>query len=59
MSWKIGEEIVEEVEEFKYLGLWVDRKLRGNVQLEKMLKRQKSGFEGDMDEQSEWAGGSR
>ena len=33
VSWKIGEEIVEEVEEFKYLGVWVDRKPRGNVQL--------------------------
>ena len=40
MSWKIGEEIVEEVEEFKYLGVWVDRKLRGNVQLEKMEKKE-------------------
>ena len=27
VSWKIGEEIVEKVEEFKYLGVWVDRKL--------------------------------
>ena len=27
MSWKIGEEIMEEVEEFKYLGVWFDRKL--------------------------------
>ena len=25
VSWKIGEEIVEEVEECKYLGVWVDR----------------------------------
>ena len=31
VRWKIGEEIVEEVEEFKYLGVWVDRKLRGDV----------------------------
>ena len=30
---------MDEVEEFKYLGVWVDRKLRGNVQLEKMVKR--------------------
>ena len=29
MSWKIGVEIVEEVKEFKCLGVWVDRKLRG------------------------------
>ena len=27
VSWKISEEIVEEVEEFKYLGAWVNRKL--------------------------------
>ena len=27
---------MEEVEEFKYLGVWVDPKLRGNIQLEKM-----------------------
>ena len=30
---------MEEVEEFKYLGVWVDRKLRGNVQLENMAKK--------------------
>ena len=39
VSWKIGEEIVEEVEEFKYLGVLVDRKLRSNVQLEKVAKK--------------------
>ena len=33
-SWKIGDEIMEEVEEFKYLGVWFDRKLRGNFYLE-------------------------
>ena len=27
---------MEEVEEFKYLGVWLDRKLQGNVHLEKM-----------------------
>ena len=27
VSWKIGEEIVEEVEELKSLDVWVDRKL--------------------------------
>ena len=27
VSWKIGEEIVEEVEKFKYLGVWIYRKL--------------------------------
>ena len=30
-SLTIGEEAMEEVEEFKYLGVWFDRKLRGNV----------------------------
>ena len=54
VSWKIGEEIMEEVEEFKYLGVWVDRKLRGNVQLEKMAKRgRRVDRKSDMDEQSE------
>ena len=47
MSWKISEEIVGEVEELKYIRVWVDRKLQGNVQLDKMEKRHK------MDEQSE------
>ena len=36
ISCKIVEEIMEEVEEFKYLGVWFDRKLRGNFHLEKM-----------------------
>ena len=36
VSWKIGEEIVEEVKEFKYLEVGVGRKLRSHVQLEKM-----------------------
>ena len=30
VSWKIGE---EEIEEFKYFGVWVDRKLPGNIQV--------------------------
>ena len=46
VSWKIVEEIVDEVEEFNCLGVWVDRKQRGNVQLEKMVKKQESGLEG-------------
>ena len=36
MSWKIGEEVMEEVEEFKYLGVLFEKKLRDNVHLEKM-----------------------
>ena len=38
-SWKIGEEITEEVEEFKVLGVWFGRKLRGSVHLEKMANK--------------------
>ena len=30
VSWKIGEEIVKALDEFKYFGVWVDRKLRVN-----------------------------
>ena len=59
VSGKIGEEIVEEIEEFKYLRVWVDRKLRGNVQLEMPKKGRRFDWKSDMDEQSEWAGGSR
>ena len=29
MSWKIGEEIMEEVEEFEYMGVCFNKKLRG------------------------------
>ena len=39
MSWKIGEKITEEVEEFNYLGVWFDGKLQGNVHLEKMANK--------------------
>ena len=44
-SWKIDEETMEELEEFKHLGVWFDKKLRGNVHLEKMLNRAESGLE--------------
>ena len=33
MNWKIGEEIMEEVEKYKYLGVWFYRKLLGKVHL--------------------------
>ena len=47
VSWKIGEELVEEVEVFKYSGVWVDKEATSNVQLERMpKKRQKSGLGG-------------
>ena len=45
VSWKIGREIIEEVEEFKYLGVWLDRKLRGNIHL-RWQKRLNSGLRG-------------
>ena len=35
---------------FKYLGVWVDRMLRGNVQLEE--KNRRVDWKDDMDEQS-------
>ena len=38
-SWKIGVEIMDEVEEFKYLVVWFDRKLRGNLHFEKMTNK--------------------
>ena len=38
-SWKIDEEIMEEVEEFKYLDVWFDTKLRGNVHFEKTTNK--------------------
>ena len=37
-KWKIGDEEMEEVESFKYLGVWFEQRTRGNVQLEKMVK---------------------
>ena len=39
VSWKIGKEIVEEVEEFKYLGVSVDRKLRGKCSVRENGKK--------------------
>ena len=38
-SWKIGENIIEEIGEFKYLGVWFGWKLRGNVHLGKMANK--------------------
>ena len=35
-KWKVNEERMENV--FKYLGVWFDRGMRGNVHLEKMRK---------------------
>ena len=38
-KWRIGDEEMEEVESFKYLGVWFDQRMRGNVQLEKMVEQ--------------------
>ena len=38
-KWKIGDEEMEEVESFKYWGVWFDQRMRGNVQLEKMVEQ--------------------
>ena len=38
-EWKINEERMDDVEVFKYLGVWIDRGMRGNVHLEKMRKK--------------------
>ena len=38
-SWRINGEELEEVKAFKYLGVWFDRGMRGNVQLEKMKEK--------------------
>ena len=53
-SWKIGEEIMEEVEEFKYLRVWFDRKLRGNVHLEKMANMAEEWVGNEIWISSEW-----
>ena len=39
VEWKIYEERMEIVEIFKYLGVWFDRELRGNVHLEKIKEK--------------------
>ena len=38
-KWRIGDEEMEEVESFKYPGVWFDQRMRGNVQLEKMVEQ--------------------
>ena len=38
-NWRISGEEMEEVKAFKYLGVWFDRGMRGNVQLEKMKEK--------------------
>ena len=38
-KWRIGDEEMEEVDSFKYLGVWFEQRMRGNVQLEKMVEQ--------------------
>ena len=38
-SWSISAEKMEEVTAFKYLGVWLDQKMRGNVQMERMREK--------------------
>ena len=33
---------MEEVEKFNYLGMWIDRALKGNVQIEKISMQEKA-----------------
>ena len=40
---------MEEVEEFKNLGMWVDRKLQGNAVGEDCKKGKRVDWKGDMD----------
>ena len=38
-SWSISGEQMEEVTAFKYLGVWLDQKMRGNVQMERLREK--------------------
>ena len=38
-EWKINEKSMENVKVFKYLGVWFDTEMRGNVHLEKMREK--------------------
>ena len=40
-EWKINEERMEDVEVFKYLGVWFDIGMRGNVHLKMREKAEK------------------
>ena len=44
VGWKIGEEILEEVEKFKYLGVWVDRKQMNEDRMEESAGGKSMGF---------------
>ena len=38
-KWWLGDKEVEETEEFKYLGVWMDAKLKGSTHMEKRIER--------------------
>ena len=38
-KWWLGNKEVEETEEFKYLGVWMDAKLKGSTHMEKRIER--------------------
>ena len=38
-KWWLGNKEVEETEEFKYLGVWMDAKLKGSTHMEKRIEK--------------------
>ena len=38
-KWWLGNKEVEETEEFKYLGVWMDAKMKGNTHMEKRIEK--------------------
>ena len=38
-KWWLGNKEVEETEEFKYFGVWMDAKLKGSTHMEKRIER--------------------
>ena len=38
-KWWLGNKEMEETEEFKYLGVWMDAKLKGSTHMEKRIER--------------------
>ena len=56
-EWKINEERMENVEVFKYLGVWFDRRMEGNVRLKTMREKADMGDKNWLYEQSKWRDG--
>ena len=53
--WTISGEEMEEVKAFKCLGVWFDRSMGGNVQLEKMKEKAEERAVKTMDAYKRWA----